>query len=547
MKVRWLLLLLALNGCATMRSLENAPWYVAEEGGTRVFTPISQAAASSAAQELELRRRAIDSIFGGSDTVPPPSEVVEAVVLPPDAYRELSPQTIGLFMPLREPLLALQSQSDLTGINGTAGGTQTHELVHAYVERRIGRVPLWLNEGLAVWLQTMSFDTETITLGKIIPHRLHAATSGGRVALEGLQSWEQLGNLNQAETNEMYSAAWAWVAWLLAEEPDRMTRLLHGVQARSPTAWNDAFDGQPPTEQTLNTFLKFGRTLMIKLPRAQFPRTPQQQRAATPAEKYSVLTRIAQYMPDDPKHELAKRWAEQGLAVEPKSILFNSIARVKADGSFELPPEEKRRPVVALAPPSNPVCDDIESSAALEGRTHLRPRTWLTDKEDPWPQSTDGESIERRLELGGERLELLGASARARTTAGYGFDLEGNPRSPFLIVRRLAEGGSCVVGAWRAEMLTNAELRNVQTWVSKDKSLALALLGFTVGTEKRWVVLGLTKSKVWFALKSNGMTQAITPLARFEPNTEGTVDVVFGNVDSWRLRGETLQQLKAAP
>lgn len=540
----WALLACACSGCATLGSLETVPWYVAEEGGTRVFTPISAAAASSAAEHLELRRRAIDSVFGGSSTGA--TDVVDAVVLPPDAYEAFMPKTSGVFLGLYAPLLALKSYSDLTFLDGTSNSTQTHELVHAYVDKRIGRVPRWLNEGLAEWLETMSVDAETITLGKLQPPNLRAATSGGRVAFEGLADWETLGKLNEAETQEMYAASWAWVAWLLAEEPDRLTRFLRLVQARVPTAWTEAFDGQPPSEQIINTFLKFGHTLMIKLPRTSLVRAPQRQREATQAEKYGLLARLAMFDPNDPNRARVKALAQKGLTFDPKDGVLLPLASVKPDGSVVLPLAEKHRPVVALGPPSNAACDDIENTAALEGRTHLRPRTWLPDGTDPWPASTDGESYERRIELDGRRLELLGASARAKTTAGYGLELEGNPRSPFLVVRRMVEGGSCVIGSWSAGMRDDAELRTLQTWVSKDKTVALALVGFAVGKEKRWVVLGMSNTRLWFALKSNGMTQAITSLAGFLPNDEGTVDVVFGNVDAWRLRGETLVHLPPA-
>ncbi|MFT3709145.1 MAG: DUF1570 domain-containing protein [Archangium sp.] len=528
-----------MSGCATLDQLEQVPWFVAEEGGTRVLTPISARVASSTVEQLELRRRAMDAVFGGGGE----GGVVEVVVLPSAPYESLFPKTAGVFLGTHEPLLALQSYSDLTFLNGTSGTTQVHELAHAYVARRIGRLPRWLNEGLAVWLETLSVDDEAITLGKIQGRKLRSATSAGRVAFEGLSEWESLGQLSEAATHEMYAAAWAWVAWLLSEEPDRFTRFLRNLQEKDANAWVDAFDGSSPTEQTLNTFLKFGRTLMLKLPRSSFTRAQQTNRAATPVEKYGVLARLKLFDPLDPKHEGTRDMAKKGLAIDPNDRVLRPLASVQPDGSFTIElPERKFRPAVALAPETHPECDDIEATASLEGRAHLRPRTWLPEGEDVWPQSTEGESYERRLELEGQQIELLGSSSRAKTSIGIGLELAGNPRSPFLIVRRPEKGGGCVVGAWRAELLADAELRNLQTWVSKDKKLALVLLGFSVGKEKRWVVLGVTKTKVWFALQSKGMTQAITPLAGFLPNADGSVDVVFGNVDAWRLIGEKLVQ-----
>jgi hypothetical protein len=479
----------------------------------------------------------MDVVFGAGEGPP-----LEVVVLPPDAHDALFPVTDGVFLPGPEPLLVVKSLSDLSFVNGTVGATQVHELGHAFIARRIGRVPRWLDEGLAEWLETMSVEPEQITLGKIELPNLRAATSAGRVAFEGLESWEQLGVMNQAQTQEMYAAAWAWVAWLLSEEPDRFTRFLRAVQAGTPDAWSSAFDGRPPTEQTLTTFLRFGKVLMLRLSRQTMPRAAPSRHPASELEKYRVLARLALFDRNDKGHVGAAAMAKKGLTLAPDDRLLAALAGVQADGRYEYQEPRKQRPVVALAPTSNAACDDIEDSPALEGRTHLRPRTWIAQGEDPWPQSTQGESHEKQLELDGQRLEVLASSSLARTSIGVGLELEGNPRSPFVIVRRMASGGSCVVGAWRAEMLADAELRNLQTWVSKDKKLALVLIGFTVGKEKRWVVLGVSATRVWFALKSKGLTQAITSLAGFLPNAEGTVDVVFGNVDAWRLRGETLVQ-----
>jgi len=53
-----------------------------------------------------------------------------------------------------------------TSLSEDARPTFVHELTHAFVDRWFGRVPIWLNEGLAQYFESMRIEKGRIVLGE---------------------------------------------------------------------------------------------------------------------------------------------------------------------------------------------------------------------------------------------------------------------------------------------------------------------------------------------------------------------------------------------
>ena len=169
----------------------------------------------------------------------------------------------------------------------------------------------------------------------------------------------------------------------------------------------------------------------------------------------------------------------------------------------------------------------------------LRPTQWLPAEVDPWPAGTEGEAFEHRLPLTNGTVKVLAAAMHRRGTfddLGAVAD-DAQLRYPFVELLLEAEGGHCVIGSWRTEFGVTATVASTSTWVSPERELALVLVGFDVGKERRWVVLGTDGRRMWFAFDAGGMTQAITPWAELRSRKDGRVQVVFGS-DVWTLVGE---------
>ena len=90
-----------------------------------------------------------------------------------------------------------------------------HEYTHGLLHSSIGRVPLWLDEGLAEYFEVGSDSPGNIN-GEHLPRLMAAASTGWRPDLRRLEHLEQVGDMRR----EDYQESWAWVHYLLHEAPD---------------------------------------------------------------------------------------------------------------------------------------------------------------------------------------------------------------------------------------------------------------------------------------------------------------------------------------
>jgi hypothetical protein len=129
-----------------------------------------------------------------------------------------------------------------------------HEMTHAFVERWLGLVPLWLDEGLAQYFETMRIERGRIVLGEpagnygLVATQLPGLTAlitadraafyaGHEASVEGLY-----------RQGSYYAASWFLVRMLMQDGGDyhrRFYRYLDALTQRVPpqAAWARSFDG----------------------------------------------------------------------------------------------------------------------------------------------------------------------------------------------------------------------------------------------------------------------------------------------------------------
>jgi hypothetical protein len=106
-----------------------------------------------------------------------------------------------------------------------------HECTHALLHAVLPMVPLWLDEGLAVYFEQpparRAFDSPH--LGPV----RWSVKLGGVEGLEGLEKKKDVGEMDRSD----YRAAWAWVHFMLHGPPDardELVRFLADIRAAAP-------------------------------------------------------------------------------------------------------------------------------------------------------------------------------------------------------------------------------------------------------------------------------------------------------------------------
>jgi hypothetical protein len=123
-----------------------------------------------------------------------------------------------------------------------------HEYTHGLLHASLGHVPLWLDEGIAEYL-----EVGDATPGHINPEHLgrltDAASHGWRPDLARLERLEQVEEMHR----EDYQEAWAWVHYLQHSAPDGrevLARYLSELKyAQSPPAISQRLGQQLPAAE----------------------------------------------------------------------------------------------------------------------------------------------------------------------------------------------------------------------------------------------------------------------------------------------------------
>jgi hypothetical protein len=182
-----------------------------------------------AAARFEETRLALGSTFFPSTVVP----VVEAVILPALDYHELlGSRTSGVFVRgigLNGSLLVVRESENLR----YAETVLAHELAHRFVHARYPRLPSWMNEGVATFLETVEVRQDALRFGDAPTTASHFELGGGVTFAELMSA--QPADLYGLNAPAYYTTAWALTHHLLtggADFPlDRFQLLLDRLNA----------------------------------------------------------------------------------------------------------------------------------------------------------------------------------------------------------------------------------------------------------------------------------------------------------------------------
>lgn len=150
-----------------------------------------------------------------------------------------------------------------------------HEYTHGLLHAAVGRVPLWLDEGIAEYFEVGSGSPRNLNREHVGP-LANAASTGWRPDLRRLERLEQVADMRR----EDYQEAWAWVHYLLHAAPggpellSQYLRELRRGGTPPPLSARLGADLPAAEEQLVNYVSELGRDVRISPAGFFAPRSP---------------------------------------------------------------------------------------------------------------------------------------------------------------------------------------------------------------------------------------------------------------------------------
>lgn len=256
------------------------------------------------------------------------------------------------------------------GISERARPTFVHELTHRFVHYVIPQAPLWLNEGLAEYFETISVEGGKAILGRTSHafKRGDSWTMGSRgvpidalppvgvlvtmgpkefYASQGVKSGDESEQAQEAvqKTSAAYASAWSLVHTLKNGSPDNAARLASWLERmakgeRAQAAFDAAFAGVSLDQLAAERAAMLDRLVKqdITLLRTDYDAAgepPLEDRAMRQAEVH-VLRGWMMVMTGKSGLDEARRLADAALAAEPGMVearhLRAAVLRSQGDG-----------------------------------------------------------------------------------------------------------------------------------------------------------------------------------------------------------------------
>jgi hypothetical protein len=226
MMLRLLPLLLAL-GCAHRSWQEpGTRWKTGSSPHFKIHSDGSRGSLEDVLVRLEETYVGLTSTFFPDTEIP----MIEGMVFTDDEeFLTLvgNRPLVGLFVMQVGPtgsLLVVRGQAHAELIDRTV----THELVHRLIVQAYPRLPLFVNEGLALYLETMQVRDKGILFGAAPREELAIANYGGAVDLPELLRASG-SSMHGPEGHRYYASAWAFMHELIQGNGGRYLRRLPAV------------------------------------------------------------------------------------------------------------------------------------------------------------------------------------------------------------------------------------------------------------------------------------------------------------------------------
>jgi len=311
-------LALAAAGCApgvVRTDLARHRWYELSSPHVLLYTDVDADTARQRVAEIESWRQALVDAYAAAiapGKAPPAGRLLVfhfhdcSDLRPVWGDHVAAMKSVSADFQQRRAVLVCESDQDWRRRENVV-----HELAHAMNHHFLGAIPIWLEEGLATYFQTVTVEGGELVLGKISPDVLRARHYPWPVR-------ELLALSRDAcyqPDHDCHVAAW-WLVHLLNNGPDeyraRFVRFLTGLGGAAPPeqAWNDAFAGvaRDRLERDYRDHLADGRTDLWTLPyREAAPAAAGAPRVLRRDEVHDLWTHVLLAFGGRDRRELAAR------------------------------------------------------------------------------------------------------------------------------------------------------------------------------------------------------------------------------------------------
>lgn len=291
-----------LSGCAHVApecaTHAGTPWLELSSQHFVVRTNLPAEEARGAAVQFERAHASVFAAFpnGGSSSLEP----LEVVVFTNTAQlQDLSGDPLldaALTYDWRGPLLLTANTTAL--IESTQLRLTLHEMAHHASAGALRRWPRWFEEGLAVYLETITIDPQKQTAVRGAAHQLKLGEvmRWGVLPVASLWAWDvepdPLNGLEQHRT----ASAWFWVHFLFNEQRSAVDRFMRSLaEGEEPrTAWQAVFGKSSPAEmaQAAEAYIVKGQTRAQVMELSQL-NTAFTERVISDAQVHALLARVA--------------------------------------------------------------------------------------------------------------------------------------------------------------------------------------------------------------------------------------------------------------
>jgi tetratricopeptide (TPR) repeat protein len=250
-----LALLVLVCGCATFQvagfSSHNT-WSIVTTTHFVVYTDLDERTAGKAAAELEATRDVLISATWPGSSWGQLARTHVYVLATGDEYQRIfGPDLHGLFAPGQRPALyihapvdAWSSKSEL--LPNTPVAALRHEMAHQLVAAAVGPAPIWLEEGLAQFLETarVADDGRSLVLGGTNRRSRSHFLSNPGVTLRSTLAWKEPAfGLSDSKLTGLSGTSYVFVHWLFTQRTEAFARYLRALSEHvdPKKAWDAAF------------------------------------------------------------------------------------------------------------------------------------------------------------------------------------------------------------------------------------------------------------------------------------------------------------------
>lgn len=431
----WLALL--LTGCAHL--VPECPahggetWHELTSSHFVVRTNLGPDDARAATVELERARAALLPAFLGAN---PADRKLEVVLLQNAAQLQSltaeAPMEGAFTHDWRGSLMVISSDSSMFEQHPRLQ-VLLHALTHFYAAQSYRRLPRWLAEGLALYLETITIDAEAknATRGTANQERLGDALRWGILPVPSLWAWDaDPQDANSGLEQHRYASAWFWVHFLFNEQRPALEHFLRGLaEGQDPrTAWDTAFVHLPPRAmaEASEAFITRGATHSQRLELSGLS-SELADRVLPDAEVHALFARVAAANGAWPRARREARTAMTLDAHDLRALEQHLVTQETAEARLETaraltvtePTLASGWLLLAMALREHPE-SDVERGQALERAHALDPESALAASELGQRRASEG-AREEAVALAAQAISLAPEDVRVLTTSASVF------------------------------------------------------------------------------------------------------------------------------